>query len=148
MTPRQLEILQHSLGVDQYGQTPKGYMPYTRNYFSAGARDEPTCRELVAMGYMEHHVGATRIALVSDCLADLESGAQNIGSCSGRSNSDGGTNDIYSGFNCSVTKAGKKAMCEESPQPPKLSRSQRRYRAWLDADCGMKFGEWIRYKEV
>jgi len=25
MTPRQIEILQHSLGVDQYGRTPKGW---------------------------------------------------------------------------------------------------------------------------
>jgi len=35
MTTRQLEILQHTLGVDQYGQTPKGYTPYTRNHFCA-----------------------------------------------------------------------------------------------------------------
>lgn len=52
MTPRQLEILQHCLGVDQYGRTKKGYTPYTRNYFCAGVGDEPTCRELVALGFM------------------------------------------------------------------------------------------------
>ena len=55
MTPRQLEILQHSLGVDKYGLTPKGYTPYTRNHFCAGAKDEPDCRELVAMGFMIEH---------------------------------------------------------------------------------------------
>ena len=47
---RQLEILQHSLGVDQYGQ---GQM--YRNHFCAGVDDEPTCRELVALGLMQQH---------------------------------------------------------------------------------------------
>lgn len=47
LTPRQLEILQHSLGVDQYGQ---GEM--NRNHFCAGGADEDICRELVALGYM------------------------------------------------------------------------------------------------
>ena len=47
MSPEQLQILQHSLGVDQYGQ---GEM--YRNHFCAGDADEPICRELVAMGYM------------------------------------------------------------------------------------------------
>ena len=46
-------------------------------------------------------------------------------------------------FNCSVTEAGIKAMREESPAPPKLSRSQIRYREFLDADCGMTFKEWM-----
>lgn len=48
MTARQLEILQHALGVDKYGQ---GEM--YRNHFCAGGDDEPICRALVAMGYME-----------------------------------------------------------------------------------------------
>jgi hypothetical protein len=48
MTERQLEILQHSIGVDKYGQGERN-----RNYFCAGSDDEPVCRELVAMGYME-----------------------------------------------------------------------------------------------
>lgn len=47
LTLRQLEILQHSLGVDQYGQ---GRM--YRNHFCAGGSDETTCQELVQMGYM------------------------------------------------------------------------------------------------
>jgi hypothetical protein len=55
LTPRQLEILQHALGVDEYGLTPKGYVPYTRNRFCAGAADEPDCRGLVEMGYMVEH---------------------------------------------------------------------------------------------
>ena len=47
ITPAQLEILQHALGVDQYG---RGEM--YRNHFCAGGDDEATCRELVEMGYM------------------------------------------------------------------------------------------------
>jgi hypothetical protein len=49
VTPEQLQILQHSLGVDQYGQG-KQY----RNYFCAGegTADYAVCRELVQMGYM------------------------------------------------------------------------------------------------
>jgi hypothetical protein len=55
VTKEQLQILQHSLGVDEYGRTPKGFTPYTRNHFCAGGADEETCRELVALGYMAQH---------------------------------------------------------------------------------------------
>ncbi len=48
MTTKQLEVLQHALGVDQFG---RGEM--YRNHFCAGGSDEDTCRELVALGYME-----------------------------------------------------------------------------------------------
>ena len=27
---------------------------------------------------------------------------------------------------------------------PRQTRSQRRYQAWLDADSGMKFGDWLK----
>lgn len=47
MTAEQLEILQHALGVDEYG---RGDM--YRNHFCAGGSDEAICRELVALGYM------------------------------------------------------------------------------------------------
>lgn len=50
MTAKQLHILQHALGVDEYG---KGAM--YRNHFCAGGKDEEVCRELVAMGYMKEH---------------------------------------------------------------------------------------------
>lgn len=50
MTPIQLEILQHALGLDQYGQG-EAY----RNFFCAGDDDEPICRELIALGYMKQH---------------------------------------------------------------------------------------------
>ncbi len=47
LTDRQLDYLQHSLGVDQYG---RGQM--YRNYFCAGEEDDPTCRELAELGLM------------------------------------------------------------------------------------------------
>lgn len=104
LTPRQLEILQHSLGVDQYGQGQR-----YRNHFCAGAGDEPTCRELVEMGYMETFVRS-----------------------------------YLPYYNCTVTEPGKAAMLAQSPQPPKLTRSQERYRRFLHADTGESFGEWLK----
>ena len=49
LSARQLEILQHALGLDQYGQ---GQM--YRNHFCAGEDDEDVCRELVALGLMRN----------------------------------------------------------------------------------------------
>ncbi len=48
LSAEQLQILQHSLGVDQYG---RGQM--YRNHFCAGGTDERVCRELVALGLMQ-----------------------------------------------------------------------------------------------
>lgn len=105
MTLKQLEILQHSLGLDQYGL---GAM--YRNHFCAGGDDEQTCRELIALGYMRQHL----------------------------------TTEWLPYFNCSVTDAGKEAVQRESPKPPKLTAGQARYRAFLKADCGVSFGEWLK----
>jgi len=43
-----------------------------------------------------------------------------------------------------VTDAGKVVMREQSPPPPRLTRSQRRYQAFLDNDCGLTFREWLK----
>lgn len=45
-----------------------------------------------------------------------------------------------------VTDAGKKFVNEHTPTPERLTRSQRRYRAYLSADSGMKFGDWLKSK--
>lgn len=50
MTKQQLQIVQHSLGVDQYGRGEQ-----YRNFFCAGGKDEDVCRELIALGYMQQH---------------------------------------------------------------------------------------------
>ena len=62
MTPEQLHILQHALGCDKYGLNdhpeinpgPEHY-PYYRNHFCGGGKDEETCKELVALGFMKQH---------------------------------------------------------------------------------------------
>ncbi len=105
LTPRQLEILQHSLGVDQYGH---GRM--YRNHFCAGGGDVDICRSLVELGYMREHR----------------------------------TTELFPDYNCSVTEAGKEAVRQQSPKPPKLTRSQQRYREFLHADTGYSFGEWLK----
>lgn len=56
LQPGLLGILQHTLGLDQYGQG-KAY----RNHFVAGGKDVDHCRELVALGYMVEHQ-ATQIS--------------------------------------------------------------------------------------
>ncbi len=105
MTSKQLEVLQHSLGVDQYG---RGEM--YRNHFCAGGDDEEVCRELVTLGYM----------------ATFE-------------------RSFLPYYNCTVTPAGKAAMLAGSPKPPKLTRSQQRYRRFLRHDSGLSFREWLKY---
>ena len=42
-----------------------------------------------------------------------------------------------------VTPAGRDYVAANSPPPPKLSRGQRRYQAYLDADCSLTFREWL-----
>lgn len=106
ITPRQLEILQHALGADEYGQGG-GH----RNRFCAGAAGEPDCRALVEMGLMAvFHPNKSPLPY----------------------------------YNVAVTDVGKTAMLMSSPPPPKLSRSQRRYREWARSESGESFGEFLR----
>lgn len=106
LTARQLEILQHALGWDKYGQ---GHS--TRNHYCAGYNDEPACRELVELGYMKQHETPSWLPY----------------------------------FNCSVTPEGRRVASEQSPKPPKLTRSQKRYRCFLRHDSGLSFREWLTY---
>ncbi len=133
LTPRQLEILQHALGFDQYGKCahhddPRGCRahgtePGHRNHYCAGGAcvsspelqcgvncDACMCRQLVVLGLMRQHA----------------------------------TTETYPYYNCSVTDEGRRVVREQSPAPPKLSRSQKRYRAWAHEDSGMSFGEWLK----
>lgn len=106
LTPEQLQILQHALGVDKFGRGPM-----YRNHFCAGAGDEPICRELVQLGLMETF-----------------------------------ERKWLPYYNCTVTEAGKRAMLRNSPKPPKLSRSEKRYREWLRVGDLISFGDWLRRK--
>lgn len=47
MNPQLLEILQHTLGADQYGRGRQ-----YRNHFVAGGKDATLCEELVGLGFM------------------------------------------------------------------------------------------------
>lgn len=106
-----LHILQHALGVDQFGQGEQ-----YRNHFvtGEGSVDHPACMKACALGLMTRRDGSPLT----------------------------GGDDLFL-----VTEAGRQWMAQNSPPPPKLTRSQRRYRNWLDsgaADCGLSFGEFIR----
>lgn len=104
LSTRQLEILQHALGLDKYGQGE-----IYRNHFCAGGDDEEVCRSLVALGYMETF-----------------------------------SRSYLPYYSCMVTSAGRERMRQESPKPPTLTRSQKRYREFLKADTGYSFGEWLK----
>lgn len=115
MTPKQLQILQHALGADQYGRRPYD----SRNHFvtDTASTDGHDCESLVGLGLMVNN-GSHR---------ELTGGMT-----------------LYR-----VTDDGINAMLRESPAPPKLTRSQRRYQDWLNsgaADCGVTFGEFIKRK--
>ena len=60
---------------------------------------------------------------------------------------DHGAQQMYGGMHgFTVTDQGQSAVTQLSPPPPKLSRSQIRYRDWLRVGdvCGMRFGEWLK----
>lgn len=105
-----LQVLQHSLGLDEYGQGK----PY-RNHFVTGENDGDwkVCMAHVEAGRMKRH----------------------------------GPSELYGGndsYCFTVTDAGKLYVQENSPPPPKLTAGQKRYRRYLDADCSMTFGEWMK----
>ena len=53
-----------------------------------------------------------------------------------------GANESY---NCyTVTAQGIEIVDTQSESPPKLSRGQKRYRAYLNADSNLTFGEWLK----
>lgn len=110
LTPKQLGILQHALGTDQYG---RGTRYRNRYVVGPGCYGFTVCQELVRLGPME----------------------------------DSGPNSMCQGYHFfHVTAAGNNAILEQSPVPPKLTRSQKRYQRFLDADSGMRFGEWLKTK--
>ena len=109
LTDKQLHMLQHSLGVDQYGEGRQ----YRNSYVTdADGADGQECQLLVEAGLMETH-GALKLA---------------------------GGMHYYR-----VTSQGIDAVALQSPAPPKLTRGQKRYRKFLDADCDLSFGEWLQH---
>lgn len=106
MSPEHLHILQHTLGVDQYGRS--SHRPNSddfhgcyRNRFITDPTcpDGQQCQQLVTLGYM----------------------------------SDYGPQRLAGGMHCyTVTDEGYDAMRAASPHPPKLTRSQRTYQAFRE----------------
>ncbi|MFS0771008.1 hypothetical protein [Sphingomonas sp. 1P08PE] len=47
-----------------------------------------------------------------------------------------------------ATDAGRTYVAAHSPAPPKLTRGQRRYQAWLDADSSLSFIDYLRTSSV
>jgi hypothetical protein len=52
VTKRQLEIIQHAVGADEFGKRKQSD---NRNFFCAGPEDEPDCQALIELGYMQRH---------------------------------------------------------------------------------------------
>lgn len=107
-----IQVLQHSLGVDQYGQGEQ-----YRNHFATGpdGKDWDICQELVFDGFMQRHA----------------------------------PREIFGGYYCFVvTRVGIHFMVSNSPVPPKLSRSQRRYREYLEqGDTYENFGSFLKHRQ-
>lgn len=72
----------------------------------------------------------------ADCRALVEAGLM----------IDHGPRRIFDGMHCfAATQAGERIAREAwQAAQPRLTRAQRRYRQWLDADSGLTFGEWLR----
>lgn len=114
-----LHILQHALGLDDYGRDHKGRIPADvtepyRNRFvtSDGGKDWETCIAHAEAGRMERH----------------------------------GPGPLFGGqtsYCFCVTDAGLAFVREHSPRPPKRTRAQKRYAAYLEADSGLSFREWL-----
>jgi hypothetical protein len=108
--PNHLAILQHAMGLDEFGRRQSHY---PRNHFvtGPGCAEFDACRALVLAGMM-----------VEFPSSDLSGG-----------------DPVFR-----ATALGILTVQHESPAPPKLTRSQKRYLAFLEEDCDMKFGEWLR----
>ena len=124
MHPALLNVLQHSLGCDQYGRpTPLGRRPNFdddfgcyRNRFvtDSTSPDGRNCSALVSLGYMR----------------------------------DQGTQNFLSGMHCyTVTQAGYEAMKQSSPPPPKITAAKRRWAAYRAARKVLNFSfvEYLRW---
>lgn len=109
---QKLKILQHSMGLDQYGNGSK-----YRNRFVAGK------------GHSDF-----------DCILSMVSdGLMSESRVSGSS--------LCGGDSCfHVTPLGERFISENSPKPPKVSRSKARYKRWLEFGGDCSFGEWIKFE--
>jgi len=85
--------------------------------------------------YRNHFVTGEGGADHRNCMALVERGfmVQRAG------NAITGGDDLFT-----VTDAGRAAVHEHAPPPPKLTRSKQRYQQFLRYDGGVTFGEYLR----
>lgn len=107
-----LHILQHALGLDDYGQ---------------------------GEAYRNHYVANVESDSYTLCMSHVEAGRMTRH----------GPSEMFGGgssYCFAITDVGRKYVREHSPRPPqvRMTRSQRRYREFLQADCGLSFGDWLR----
>lgn len=121
MAPEQIAILQHALGLDQYGQA--GPYGMVRNHYVAGGRDVAHCDALVAAGYMIR---------VSDGCA-LTGG-------------DPGFRVTDAGKEAAVRESpAPPPPTRRRNKKGRLQslRSKKRYDVYLDGEWGESFSEWL-----
>lgn len=112
VSPRQLEMMQHALGLDRYGQPPEGYRGCSDDEF-------PKC-------YRNCYVTGSSSPDGQECEAMVAAGW--MAKPSRQPSFIGGMTNYF------VTQAGYDAVKLLSPAPPKLTRARQRYRDFLNSD--------------
>lgn len=125
LTSNQLDILQHSLGLDSHGQPPE-------NYRGTHDDDFPGC-------YRNNFYAGPGHSDWNDLQTLTEAGLMHEGPTAAASG------DRY----FRVTQKGYEAVKSQSPPPPKLSRAKQRWKQfinWQDAYNGTfpQFIEWMK----
>lgn len=85
--------------------------------------------------YRNHYVTGTGSPDHAVCMALVQDGLMVRGKPSALTGGD----DLFM-----VTDIGRAAVAATADQKPKLTRAQRRYKAYLDSDSGLRFSEWLR----
>lgn len=85
--------------------------------------------------YRRHFVTGPGSVDFDACIALVDAGLMTRTTASPLSGGD----DVFL-----VTDAGRQHVQDTSPKPPPQTREQKRYTRYLEADCGLSFGEWLR----
>lgn len=128
LSERHIEILQHALGLNKYGK--------------CAAHDDPIqCRDHSSdtlPGHRNRFCAGGNDAVICGELVAIGLMVQHP------------TTEWLPYFNCSVTDAGRKAVRELSLAPPKLTRSQQRWRRFINSGASesMSFREFLSYERA
>jgi len=123
-SPRQLEMMQHALGLDQHGQPPQGYR---------GCKDDefPGC-------YRNRFVTDSTSPDGIECEAMVAAGW--MAKPSRQPSFIGGMTNYF------VTESGYGLVKEQSPSPKKLTKAQQRWRDYRATDGVFPdFRAYLRY---